>query len=382
MGTHRRNIFMSTNPTPPWLLLSSFLLFLTISSSSAWMQIHPTPIRRKHVTVMLAIDHIPEILQQAFSEPEGRAALLNDLAEASNVVILSTEPSTIVLRLSVVIRNILGLTSDYLPDQSIRPDELIFNIPIVGASLFLLTKSAAPIVKAQFVEVDQLDLAAYKLCFAPVGVTLLQFKSMKATGCFDWIECSPGTVLIDENENYKRSNRGHILRRSSETENDWKYLYWQFDGIVIQSYRGNVFGIVERHGGMHIDYPGAQGLLGDTRFISNLEAEQGAQQWDGANNLDNTFSDIDPLQHPIATITIGPKGAKMLRIDSYKLFDLMDHDERLESSIRQLLLKSLKLKIVNLLKAYHRDNNANGDNNNVVEDDQRKGETRKATNMG
>ncbi|KAL3792681.1 hypothetical protein HJC23_009409 [Cyclotella cryptica] len=368
----------STHPSyPTRLLLSSFLFFLTNSFSSyAWIQIHPTTTRRTSIIRTFSIDQIPDIIQQSFREPEGRAALLNDLAEASNVVILSTEPSTLVLRLGVVMRNVLGLTSDYLPHQSIRPDEVIFNIPIVGASLFLLGKSAVPIVQAQFVELDELDLTAYRLCFAPVGVTLLQFKSMKATGCFDWMECSPGTVLIDENENYRRSHRGHILRRSSETDNDWKYLYWQFDGTVIQSYRGNVFGVVERHGGMHIDNPGAQGLLGDTRFISNLEAEQRAQQWDSASVGDNSVSSIDPLQHPIATMTIGSNGAKMLRIDSYKLFDLMDHDERLESSIRQLLLKSLKLKIVNLLKAYHRDNNANGDENNTVEEGQMKIETK------
>lgn len=311
--------------------------------------------RRNAVNLRLTIDQIPEIVQEAFDEPQGKAALLNDIAEAStDILIFSSEPSTIILRLSTLMERILGLTSDYLPDQAIRPDELLFNIPILAASVFYLTKkSAIPIVQAQFVKLDDLDLVSYNLCFAPVGVTLLQFKSMKATECFDWIDCSPGEVLIDENEDYQRSSNGHILRRISESDDEWKYLYWQYNGTVIKSYKDKVFAVVEREEGKHIDEFDAQGLLGDTRFMCNLEAEERARLRDASDNdVENSLINEDRLQHPIATMTIGDKGAKMLRIDSYKLFDLMEHDEKLESSIRLLLLKSLKLKIGNLLRAF------------------------------
>lgn len=349
-----------------WLLLSiTVLCFAKISSFQCADCFHT----RRHTAIpMVSIDQIPEVIQQVegiFTNPESQSQLLNDLAEAStDVVILSTEPETIILRLAAVCERVLALSADYIPDKMIRPEEWLLNIPVVGVSLFYFGKSAFPIVKARFVELDDLDLTAYKLCFAPVGVKLWQFKCMKATGCFDWIECSPGRVLIDENEDYRQSPSGHILRRESKTDDDWKYLYWQYNGTVIQSYKNNVFGIIERDEGMHINNQYAQGLLGDTRFIANIEAECRATQFEERkhikNDIDYGSSGMDHLYHPIATMTIGSNSAKILRIDSYKLFDLMDHDERLESSIRFLLLKSLKLKIGNLLRAYNRDSNSSG----------------------
>ena len=82
---------------------------------------------------------------------------------------------------------------------------------------------------------------------------------------------------------------------------------------------------------MHIDSPEAQGLLGDTRFLYNLEREGYGK--DGRSEPYNGRQ-----MHPIATIAIGSRGTRLLRIDSQKLFDLMDHDERLEASITRLLL--------------------------------------------
>jgi hypothetical protein len=352
-----------TEPNRFFPLLFLLCHVVSIASSFASRIVQPPSPQTRHPTNihLIDVDRIPEIMREALSEPQGKAALLNDIAEAStDILLFSSEPSTILLRLSAVIQRILGLTSDYLPNQSIRPDEILFNIPVVGASLFYLTKSAVPIIQAQFVELDELDLTAYKLCFAPVGVTLLQYKSMKATGCFDWVDVGPGRVLIDENEYYRRSGYGHILRRSSETNDDWKYLYSQYNGTVIKSYKENVFAVIDREDGMHIDDPKAQGLLGDTRFICNIEAEERARL-KVENENDVGLTDDDQVRDQIATVSIGEKGAKMLRIDSYELFDLMEHDERLESSIRLLLLKSLRLKIGNLLCAYDRESNNNMD---------------------
>lgn len=323
---------------------------------------------------MFSLDQVPEILQHILIEPEGQAALLDDLAELSSDIALISAPETVILRLSAVIEKILQLTSNYLPEQSLRIDELAINIPILTLSVFLFSRSASPIFKAQFVELDDLDLCAYELCFEPVGITLVQFKCMKATGCFDIIDCPPGKILIDENENYSRSPDGHLLQSTASFDDEWKYLYWQIDGSVVRSFRGNVFGVVERTYGKHIDDPEALGLLGDTRFLINLEAEERAQQRRRRGSNNNNRSDTRDIcteeevrnyncdrvdnsdvgasvQYPIATITIGSLGARLLRINSHLLYDLMDHDQRLESSIRLLLLKSLKRKIGSLLIA-------------------------------
>ena len=186
---------------------------------------------------------------------------------------------------------------------------------------------------------------------------------MKATGCFEWIDYEPGKVLIDENEhdnisslieNEDDDTNNNDNYTNNSTSSDWKYLYWQYGGHTICSFRGKVLSSVERTKGMHIDYPGAQGLLGDTRFLYLLEEETSREKKTQKRRVG--VMDDDTIRDTIATITIGDTGAKLLRIDSPKLFDLMEHDERLESSIRLLLLKSLKLKIGNLLFALQDDN--------------------------
>jgi len=53
--------------------------------------------------------------------------------------------------------------------------------------------------------------------------------------------------------------------------------------------------------------------------------------------------------YPMATITAGDKGATLLRINSAKLYELMDHDGQLADSFRALMLKSLQRKVGHLL---------------------------------
>eukprot|EP00571_Detonula_confervacea_P008953 CAMPEP_0172328360 /NCGR_PEP_ID=MMETSP1058-20130122/60312_1 /TAXON_ID=83371 /ORGANISM="Detonula confervacea, Strain CCMP 353" /LENGTH=346 /DNA_ID=CAMNT_0013045473 /DNA_START=237 /DNA_END=1277 /DNA_ORIENTATION=- len=342
----------------------------------------------------MSVDQFPDVIQgiiRLAANPEEEAAVLTDLAEVSSDFVVLFAPETIILRLTAVIGKILELTSDYLPDQSLRSDQLAFNIPVMAASVFLLSRSAGPIFKAQFVELDSLDLDAYELCFQPVGVTLLQFKCMKATGCFEWITSEAGTILIDEEE-YEydvRSLDDDVDNDNTCCPSDWKYLYWQYDGDVIRSFKGHVFGFIERTNGKHIDNPEAQGLLGDTRFLWSLE-EKSREKQKKTNKVRNNDNSNYQLLHPIATIKIGSAGARLLRIDSHKLLDLMDHDERLESSFRLLLLKSLKLKIGNLLLAQQQQCQVNlkeSDNceGNVTipsakDDEQKENETRSLTN--
>jgi len=277
---------------------------------------------------MISPDQVTDVIQQvsdsaANIDVNEEAALLNDLAEVSEDMLVLVAPETIILRLGAVIGRVLELVSDYLPEQSIRNDELLVNVPLFSAALFLLSRSALPRIRAQFVDLNEQDKWAYYLCFKPVGLTLLQWKGMKATGCFEWIECEAGAVLIDEKEWTSESLISDNNNDDSDektTPTSWKYLYWQSDGEVERSFRGKKLGFIERRNGKHIDDPDAQGILGVTRFLYFLE-EENRRQYGESVNSDYQF-------HPIDTITVGPKGAKLLRIDSFKLFDLMDHDQR------------------------------------------------------
>lgn len=342
------------------LLLWVWLLFSAPSAASGWRpllsgHLRKTPPLYSQVPETIqdivsattnAIDQFdPDIIEELIKieapliEIEEEAAVLEDLAEVSSDLGMIFAPETVLLRLSAVVSKILDLTSDYLPDHMIRSDEFVFGIPLLVTSVYLLVRSATPILAGQFEELDELDRTAFELCFGPVGVTMLQFKGMKALGCFEWVTYEAGEILIDEDE---YNDLSYVTDSDDDNSEDIPDLYWQFEGDTIFSFRGNVYSIVERINGMHIDDSGAQGLLGDTRFVSFCEGEPANIKNDEARKR---------ISNPIGTITIGPKGATLLQINSRKLFELMDNDERLESSIRLLLLKSLKLKIGNLLLA-------------------------------
>jgi len=324
---------------------------LLLASASAWaVQRRPRPQtkpkNRLVVGLSMTPDQVVDAVQQAVTnsavgpaeildnigDTDTEAAILSDLSDATEDLLMVFAPETIILRFGGLIGKILELAADYLPNKSVRGDELLFSFPVIAATGFLLSRSALPLIQGQFVALDERDLTVHKFCFAPVGITMLQFKAMKATGCFKWIYCESGEVLIDE-RNYDGSLSCDAYDESYRTEG--KYLYWQLDGTVERSFRGKQISLIKRKNGRHINNPRAQGLLGDTRYLYHVEEE-------------TTMSGGSTPFHPIATITV-VSGSRMLRIDSEKLQDLMDHDDRLESSIRLLLLKSLKLKIANLL---------------------------------
>jgi len=141
---------------------------------------------------------------------------------------------------------------------------------------------------------------------------MLQFKAMKATGCFEWIYCKSGKVLVDE-RNYDGTLSCDAYDESYRAEG--KYLYWQLDGTVKRSFRGRQITFIERTNGRHINNPRAQGLLGDTRYLYHVEEET-------AMSDDDIDCSSSPF-HPIATITV-ESGSRMLRIDSERLQELMD----------------------------------------------------------
>lgn len=307
--------------------------------------------------IMAALDNMG-------GDTETEAAILSDLSGATEDLLMVFAPEMIILRLGGLIGKILELASDYLPNKSIRGDELLVNLPVIAATGFLLSRSALPLIQAQFVAVDRRDLTAYMKCFKPVGITMLQFKAMKSTGCFDWIYCEPGEILIDE-KNYDGDPATNSTVCDELYNDEGKYLYWQLDGTVKRSFRGKQISIIERKSGRHINNPRAQGLLGDTSFLYHMENESTM----GDGGTDGCTSPF----HPITTITVVSR-SRMLRIDGEKLQDLMDHDDRLESSIRLLLLKSLRQKISNLL--FVRDEVDNDKTRMTSEDDNAKSLTR------
>ena len=334
----------------------------------------------------VSIDTLASIAAAVETNDVMQAEVLNDM---SHIVsdLAGIAPTTYLLRLLVIVARLLGVTSDYVYDHKVLPDELFFQASTLAVSSVLFFKSMFPMVQSLFISTDPLDKAVYDQLFAPVGVSWMQFKVLKVSA-LDWIEVLPGTVLVDEQElvHEQKTNQSHIqpsistkanhnigdnILENLDTPPPSLPLYWLYKGDVVFSFRGTKVNYVERSDGISINDPCATGLLADMRFLYKMDEHRRlAQQQQPLHKLKNLFklgqktspnsSEFDDATlpeefrtttaYPMASVVAGDKGAVLLRINSEKLLDLIEHDDQLRDSMRSILLKGLQRKVGYLLR--------------------------------
>ena len=257
-------------------------------------------------------------------------------------------PTTVILRLSLVVGQLFDFASEYFPDGLVHPDELFFQTCSLVISFFLLSRSAYPLLRATLAKTTDLDQIVFQQLFKPMDVSWLQYKSMLAAECVDWIKLPPGSLLVSEDEGFvplqdpSIANSGKLQREERE---EVEYLYWMYNGDAVLSFKGSHLYHIERSDGKSIEDPSAVGFLADMRFLYKLDHRKRKEMERKGVYPMCTQS----LQYPMATIHIGEKETTLMRINSKILFELMDHDEQLALSIRSLLLKSLQRKVGHLL---------------------------------
>jgi hypothetical protein len=259
-------------------------------------------------------------------------------------------PTTVILRLSLVVGQLFDFASEYFPDGFVYPDELFFQICALVISFFLLSRSAYPLLRATLAETTELDQIVFQQLFQPMDISWLQYKSMLAAECVDWIKVPPGTLLVSEDEGFVSIQAEPSISKNSrkqqrEEREKVEYLYWMYNGDAVLSFKGSHLYHIERSDGKSIEDPSAVGFLADMRFLYKLDHRKRKEMERKGVYPVNT----QPMQYPMATIHIGEKETTLMRINSKILFELMDHDEQLALSIRSLLLKSLQRKVGHLL---------------------------------
>jgi len=70
----------------------------------------------------------------------------------------------------------------------------------------------------------------------------------------------------------------------------------------------------------------------------------------GNNSKINTMLDTASKEYLLTTINAGSNGARLLRINSERLRELLELDDQLRNSFRTLILTSLQRQASNLLK--------------------------------
>jgi hypothetical protein len=314
------------------------------------------------------------------SSPLVEAQVLNDISHLASDLAVYITPATAYLRLAAFIGRILSMTSDYLPDHIILPEEFIFQHIMLLTTMGLLIKSIAPILQSSFVQTNEMDEDAYRMLFEPIGVSWTQYKSLRATSCIDWVTVDANTVLVNEHEAqiFKpspildnatwTSDLGHLISDSRELEtpssNQTDCMYWLYRGHVSVSYDGKKFYEVTRTRGKYIDDPEALGFLADMRFLYMIDRNRRRKRLMALRHVDkmtkvrhasleshvSSTPQSWKVGYPMATITVNNSEAILLRIHGSKLLEMMEDDEPLSNAVRLLLMMSLQRKIGALLR--------------------------------
>ena len=314
------------------------------------------------------------------SSPLVEAEVLNDLSHLASDLAVYITPATSYLRLAAFIGRILSMTSDYVSDYTILPEEFIFQHIMLFTTLGLLIKSIAPILQSSFVQTTEFDDDAYRMLFEPIGVSWIQYKSLRVT-CVDWITVDANTVLVNEHEAQAfkpspilenatfASELGNLFRDSQEMElltpsfNNTDYMYWLYRGHVSVSYDGKKYYEVTRTRGKYIDDPEALGFLADMRFLYMIDRNRRRKRLMELRHINtktkarhtsyeshSSASQSWKGGYPMATITVKNSEAVLLRVNGSRLLQMMEDDEPLSASVRLLLMMSLQRKIGALLR--------------------------------
>lgn len=300
------------------------------------------------------------------SSEKVEAEILNDLAHIVSDYLTALAPTTYLLRLLLIVGRLLGLSSGYVSDHAVLLDELFLQAVPLALLSVLLYKSVVPVAQSMLIATDALDKEAFNLLFSPVGISWAQFKTLKVT-TLDWIEVLPGTLLIGEVDSIRTTTGIHQKKkedRSTENENSGSQfppLFWLYKGDVVFSLKGTTITYSEQSEATSINDPSSAGLLFDMRFLYALDSPKiqvREQQPDqvlkyflkGDNSNVNTMLDKESKEYLLATIKAGSNGARLLRINSQRLSELLELDDQLRNSFRTLIITSLQRQASNLLK--------------------------------
>lgn len=280
-----------------------------------------------------------EIFEDIENDPAIESELLTDLSHFSSDIITFFGIGTLGLRFFNVVGRVFGLAGDYVYDKTVRLDELYFQLTMLFISSMLLGRSLRPKMNSIFANIGDKDRMAFELLFGPCGVTENQFKGLVACGALEWVELGPNVSFVGEGK-----------------DENADFLYWLYSGDVEVCYDGVPISIIKRSTGKSIDDPQSVGLFGDMQFLYALDRRnkenRGPKNKSGQANVNSRLKTNETSHiygdYPAATMTTSSK-TSLLKINCAKLFQLMDDDESLALSIRDLLIKGLQRKVAYLL---------------------------------
>lgn len=252
----------------------------------------------------------------ALLDPFFEAEVLADIAHVGLDLTQLIAPAAFYLRLAIVIGRLCAIGSDYLPDQYMNPEEIVFQTVMLSVASGGLLKTLLPILVGATVKTTSRDQHVHSQLFQPVGVTWTQYKAMVAVA-LDYVHIEPYQYLSTNDEN----------------DDECHSMYWLYAGNVQLRNSGEQEQTI-------VAGSGYRALLGELQFAQRLDSKK----------IDDVSVDEDSSKYAVMpTIQAGSHGATFVRIKTNKLQILMDHDPDLAESIRSMLTKGMHEKLSALM---------------------------------
>ena len=233
-----------------------------------------------------------------------QAEVFGDLSLASGLMQFAGPKNKMATEATGIVSRCFGLISDYLPDGVVSPEEAVFQSCMMAISAASLSKSLQPVVANGALNQPATfhEKKAYSVFKKHANMPWLQYKKMLAKAA-DWID-------LDQYESVEDKVDDH---------DDGNFLY-----------------LVARGDAFDLDVDSSSlGLMGTLNLADKIKH--------GNNNTNN------PAQ--ICAPRAGASGAKLLRIDTTKLLDLMKTDEVMAESVKSIVFADMQEKLMGFVSS-------------------------------
>jgi len=257
----------------------------------------------------------------------------------------------VALRAVTVLGRVCAILADYIPDHSMLPDELLFQVFMLSVSSFALVQAALPTAfSITASNISLKDGKAFATLFAPSGTTWAQFKALLAVQALDWVTLEPEETVSTRAADAVATRNDQKSGKKSN-DDDEEYIYWLYSGAVTVHETSND-GATTSHYNVSASRrreDAGRGLLGERRLLRRLNEKSknhsGNKKKRGdSSSSDATTSSTSPSRSTL-TVTATAPNTTLLRIHTGNLHLLMNNDQQLADSIRSMLFASLEAKL-------------------------------------
>jgi hypothetical protein len=309
--------------------LSEFSLALPLLLASAISRFHGTS------AIAATADHAAGALSLLFSSPLIEAEVLGDVAHLALDFATLFGRNSLAIEVAAVLGRIAAMAADYLPDHSMLPEELVFQVFMLGIAWMAVVKSTTrAVLSAVACDITLRDGKAFSLLFGPAGITWSQFKALSLTA-LDWVTVEPGKIITSDEDT---NEHGH-------------YVYWLYMGQTVIQSQGKVLDNVTRVGGPPslTQQDAGRGFIGEMRLFRSMQAKKtgrnGKRKTKKNKDSDSNNNEETTKSYPCMTVKAGDAGATLLRIHTSNLIMSMDRDVELANAVRSLVFQCMHDKL-------------------------------------